>query len=141
MARVDFYILSGQDPQARRLTACRLVEKACRQGRSVYLQTASEEDTALFDNLLWTFRQGSFVPHETAARGGQEDPVLVGHEPPPEFMADVLVNVTPDMPHEFDRFSRIAELIDQDEAVRQAGRQRYKRYQEAGHELLTHHLE
>ena len=67
--------------------------------------------------------------------------MLVGHQTPPAFMADVLVNVTPDMPHEFDRFSRIAELIDQDEAVRQAGRLRYKRYQEAGHELLTHHLE
>lgn len=141
MTRVDFYILSGQDPQIRRITACRLIEKAYRQGRGVFVQTDSDAETRLFDDLLWTFRQGSFVPHETADKAGQEDLVILGHEPPPEFMKDVLVNLSQEVPQDAGRFARIAELIDQDDRVRQTGRIRYKVYQEAGHDIQTHHLE
>jgi DNA polymerase-3 subunit chi len=141
MTRVDFYLLGSGDPRSRRVTACRLIEKAFRQGHKVYLHTSSEEETRILDDLLWTFRQGSFVPHEPHPGASAETPVLIGHDAVPETMTDVLVNLSPEVPAGFDRFERLAELIDQDEAVKQAGRRRYKIYQAQGHEIQTHHLD
>ena len=141
MTRVDFYILPGRDPHTRRLTACKLIEKAFRQGHSLYLKTDSAEETRQFDDLLWTFRQGSFVPHELAGTPKAEAPVSIGHEPPPEGSRDVLVNMGMTMPEGFEAFDRVAELVDQDAAIRRAGRERYKQYQAQGHAITTHQLD
>lgn len=141
MTRIDFYVLPSSDPQTRRVTACRLIEKAYRQGHRIFLRTGSPEETRLFDDLLWTFRQGSFVPHELADSTEGEAPVLIGQEPPAAGPREVLVNMDLTLPADFGSFERVAELVDQEEAVKRAGRQRYKHYQLQGHELQTHQLE
>jgi len=63
MTQVDFYILSDETGTARALLACRLTEKAWKQGHRVYINTASPQQLADLDDLLWTFRAGSFIPH------------------------------------------------------------------------------
>lgn len=141
MTRIDFYVLSGDETQERLLTACRLAEKAYRLGHRVYIQTASTREDALLDDLLWTFRQNSFVPHARGQGGGdRECPVLVGHEPPPSFLNEVLINLAEPIPDSFDRFSRLVEIINQDEATRTAGRRRYRFYRERGLSPVTHQL-
>lgn len=141
MTRVDFYVLPSHDPHGRRVMACRLIEKAFRQGHTVYLKTDSLDEVNLFDDLLWTFRQGSFLPHERVDAVSREAPVVVGHLPPPPDMKDVLVNFGVDTPEGFSAFDRVAEVIDQDEAVKAAGRQRYRAYQSQGFTPETHQLE
>jgi DNA polymerase-3 subunit chi len=141
MTRIDFYLLASSDPHSRRVTACRLIEKAFRQGHKIYLHTSFEDETKMLDDLLWTFRQGSFVPHELYPGASSEAPVVIGHGSPPEGMSDVLVNLGSEIPAGFERFARVAEFIDEDEAVKQAGRVRYKGYQAQGHEIQTHHLD
>lgn len=141
MTRIDFYLLATADPQNRRITACKLIEKAYRQGHRVYLQTGSEEETRTMDDLLWTFRQGSFAAHEIHPGASDEVPVLIGHGAAPEAMADVLVNLALEVPVGFERFGRVAELIDQDEGVKKAGRMRYKQYKGAGYAPETHNLD
>ena len=140
MTRIDFYLLPSADPQNRRVTACKLIEKAYRQGHKVYLQTGSEQETRIMDDLLWTFRQGSFVPHEPTPGASEETPVLLGHNPAPEAMNDVLVNLSAEIPAGFERFARLAEFIDEDEAVKRAGRVRYKHYKDGGYTPETHGL-
>jgi DNA polymerase-3 subunit chi len=66
MTRVDFYILPPGDERQRLVFACRLTEKAYRQGLTVYLRAGDETTASQLDQLLWTFRQGSFVPHARA---------------------------------------------------------------------------
>lgn len=134
--RIDFYVLPGTDSHQRQLTACRLTEKAYRQGLEVYIQTTGPDETKRLDQLLWTFRQGSFVPHETG-QTDPETPVVIGEGPPPERIRDVLINLAADVPSGFERFARVAELVDQDEPVRQAGRQRYRAYQNLGYAVQT----
>jgi len=141
MSRVDFYILPGDDPGSRALTVCKLIEKAWKQGHTLFVRTGSAEETSQFDRLLWTFRQGSFVPHECHGSGDIEAPVIIGHGPLPESMQDVLVNLGEDIPAGFDRFQRVAELVNEDETTRQAGRRRYRQYQELGHDIQTHKLD
>jgi DNA polymerase-3 subunit chi len=135
--------LPGADPHQRRVTVCKLVEKAYRQGHGVYLRTSSPEETRVLDDLLWTFRQGSFVAHDVCAdpNAPVEAPVLIGHSAAPEAMADVLVNLAPDVPPGFERFERVAEFVDQDESVKLAGRVRYKAYKDAGYTPETHKLD
>jgi DNA polymerase-3 subunit chi len=53
----------------------------------------------------------------------------------------VLVNLSPEIPPGFERFERVAELVDQDEAVKLAGRRRYKSYQAQGYVIQTHNLD
>jgi DNA polymerase-3 subunit chi len=141
MTRIDFYVLPSHDPHTRRVTACKLVEKAYRQGHTVYLKTDTEEESRMFDDLLWTFRQGSFVPHELAGLPEPEAPVLIGHGAAPEAMADVLVNLAPEVPPGFERFHRVAEFVDQDELVKQEGRRRYKAYKDAGYDPEMYRLD
>lgn len=143
MPRIDFYLLPGANPQQRRATACKLIEKAYRQGHQVYLRTDSPDDTRMLDDLLWTFRQGSFVAHEVAGdpNAPVAAPVILGHGPAPLAMTDVLVNLATDVPEDYARFERVAEFIDEDAAVKQAGRVRYKAYKDAGHVPETHKLD
>ena len=141
MTRIDFYVLPGHDPHMRRVMACRLIEKAFRQGHRIFVRTGSESDTRMFDDLLWTFRQGSFVPHELADESDRMAPVVIGHGNPPGDMHDVLVNVGLELVPGFESFERVAELVDQDDVVRQAGRLRYKSYQSGGFPLQTHQLD
>src|SRR5688572_11838026 len=61
MSRVDFYVLSADAPDARLRYACRLAERAVEQGCQVYIQTP---DVQRLDDMLWTFSDGSFLPHE-----------------------------------------------------------------------------
>ena len=141
MTRIDFYVLPGDEPHARRVTACRLIEKAYRQGHRLYLKTESEAETQVLDDLLWTFRQGSFVPHELAESADPEAPVIIVNGVPPADMRDVLINLGSDMVVGFENFDRVAELVDQQEYIRRAGRQRYKLYQSQGYEIQTHQIE
>ncbi len=141
MTRVDFYILPDQAEQNRMVLACRLAEKAFRQGHQIYIHTSSEQVSEQLDELMWTFRQNSFVPHQLATAADQA-PVTIGHqEQAPDEQADVLLNMSAEVPLFFSRFKRVAELVNQAEDTRQQGRIRYKFYRDRGYPMHTHNLQ
>lgn len=139
MTRVDFYILEAGGAEARQRFACRLTEKAFAQGHRVFVHTGDPESARRLDELLWTFRAGSFVPHELA-EGDPGTPVHVGAGEPPREQDDVLINLAPEVPLFFSRFTRVAEVVDGDEGAREAGRERYRFYRERGYTLDTHNV-
>jgi DNA polymerase-3 subunit chi len=63
MTDIDFYILSAQEPLQRLDFACRLVEKAYRSRCKVYIHFDTEAQAKTFDELLWNYRDNSFIPH------------------------------------------------------------------------------
>jgi DNA polymerase III subunit chi len=147
VTRVDFYILAEDaDERAAELVACRLASKAFGLGNAVYLHVASPVHASRLDELLWTFQQGSFIPHARVEAwqppaGGLPPPVLLGHgEEPPSDHWDLLINTTDAVPLFFSRYRRVAELVPGVEAARQRGRERYQFYRERGYELHTHRL-
>jgi DNA polymerase-3 subunit chi len=138
MTKVDFYILKNGSTDH---TACKLVEKAYSLGHRVYVHTDSENQAKQIDDMLWTYRAGSFVPHQRLQSGDEkESPVLIGHQGSPEVDCDVLINLAQEVPLFFSRFERVAELIGSDEENRQQGRQRYRFYKDRGYPLDTHDL-
>ena len=64
MAEISFYILPSESTQERYMFACKLIEKAYRSGHFCYVLTDNAEQSQKIDDLLWTFRAGSFIPHQ-----------------------------------------------------------------------------
>ncbi len=141
MTRIDFYLLEDPAPNGVALLACRLAEKAFLLGNRIYIETASEEQAQALDNLLWTFKQGSFLPHARHLwADGKTAPILIGHGAEPQAEAQVLINLGTEIPAFYPRFERVAELVGPGDAVRQQARQRFRAYRDGGCELNTHNL-
>jgi len=143
MTRVDFYLTkTGQQKQIL-VTACRLAEKAFSRGHHVFIHTDDAASAQQLDELMWTFRQGSFVPHAVVEQGNQpdkHDKVVIGHDHDPEFAHDVLINLASTIPEFFSRFERVAEIVSGDPAQRDVARDRFRYYRDRGYELDTHEL-
>jgi len=141
MTRIDFYITRDTLNAARHPLACRIAEKAYNLGHQVYIHTESATQTRLMDDLLWTFHDESFVPHQSIESHSENPvPVLIGHHKEIDFEADVLINLTQDIPGFFSRFERVAELVNDDPDHKTQARDRYKFYRDRGYELNTHKL-
>ena len=138
MARVDFYVLSQSGEQARQLFACRLAEKAYRLNHSVHIVTQDQAAAERIDELLWTFRDGSFVPHRLVGANTAESPVTVSSAEVDMDARDLLINLADDIPECARAFPRIAELVTSDEMTKQKSRVRFAAYRDRGHELDTH---
>ncbi len=143
MPRVDFYVLKETDPKARNHFACRLTEKAFKKGHSVFLLTSSSEDSELLNDLLWCFREDSFVPHQIYGQSGVAPnlAVEIGHhqDVAPDF--DLLINLTNKIPLFFNQFQRVSEVVVQQEAILDATRNSYKHYKEQGCSLHLHNIQ
>ncbi|HXH02201.1 MAG TPA: DNA polymerase III subunit chi [Candidatus Competibacteraceae bacterium] len=138
---MDFYLLPQADPEARLDTVCRLAEKAYALGQRVYIHADSAEQARVLDERLWTFRDGSFVPHALEPAIGDElSPVRIGWQGAPTDFRQVLINLTAAMPTELGEFERILEVLDQRPEVLASGRERFRRYRELGLEPHTHRL-
>jgi DNA polymerase-3 subunit chi len=135
-ARVDFYVLDSDADRARLVYACRLVEKVFLLAQTVYVHTEGAQDSAAFDELLWTFADRSFVPHELAAGAAGGAQVQIGHGVPQA--ATVLVNLAAAAPEFYDRYERVAELVDGHPERREQGRRRFAWYRAQGLRPETH---
>ncbi|NJN48365.1 MAG: DNA polymerase III subunit chi [Candidatus Competibacteraceae bacterium] len=142
MPRIDFYVLPDQTPNGRLLLACKLSEKAYHSGYRVYLHTSSAEQARTVDDLLWTFRQGSFIPHALyPASADDRSPVLIGlAECPPELVNGVVVNLGQAPPPDFERFERVIEVVDQEPETLAFSRDRFRFYRERGLKPTSHKL-
>ena len=137
MTDIDFYILSAQEPQQRLDFACRLVEKAYRSRCKVYIHLDNDAEAKAFDELLWNYRENSFIPHGLVGSDDLEEncPVYIGSgdQQAPHF--DVLLNLATDIPATFARHKRLLEIVIQQDAVLAATRLHYKFYKERGYPI------
>jgi len=141
--RVDFYITEDAAPAARLRLACRLAEKAYVAGHRVFVSSTDEAELAQLDDLLWTFADGSFVPHALVRDDAPaaEEPVVLGRRVPGNGPLEIVLNLAGEIPDFASRAQRVIEVIDGDAARRAAGRVRFKAYREMGCELSTHELQ
>lgn len=142
MARIDFYVLKQPGEVSRQTFACRLAEKAYRLQHTVHIHAGSAADAKRIDDLLWTFRDGSFVPHHIvgAVAGGLDSPVTIGTDQQSVDARDLLINLSDDIPACAKSFARVAELVTSDDECKQQSRKRFADYRSQGHTLETHHV-
>ena len=142
MTRIDFYVLSDESTDARLRYACRLAEQEAERGSRVYLQTGSTGDTQRLDDLLWTYNDRSFLPHEIAG-GTPPHPrvmVMLGEVNAPPSHRDLLINLTDSCAPDAGTYPRIAEIVDVDPDRKRKARERYKQYREQGLTLESHNV-
>ncbi len=144
MTQVDFYILENDSEDARLRLACRIVDKATQQDQHVFINSSSDVEAQTLDELLWTFSQGSFIPHKVVRHKVDAPPreqVVIGlNQPPVGERWDVLINLAADVPDFFSRYERVAEVVDGNAARREQSRERYRFYRDRGYKLNTHQV-
>ena len=141
--RVDFYVLKSASANQRSAFACRLTEKAYLKDLRIVIVNDTLSDAKTLDDLLWTFSERSFIPHQIWLDESSVDAATKVHlavlpATPPS--ADLLVNLAARLPDRWERYARIAEIIDADEDRRRLGRERFKTYRDLKVALATHQL-
>jgi DNA polymerase-3 subunit chi len=142
MPKIDFYLIPSPGEKERLAFACRLIEKAYKQQHRVYINTENQTIAHQLDELLWTYREDSFLPHNLYGEGPESaPPIQIGYNAVPDKHRDILINLSTVVPAFYTQFSRILELIPNDPTAQTAGRERYKFYRAANCEITTHKLE
>lgn len=140
MSRVDFYDLADGSNSER--FACAIAAKAWASGNHVHIHTQSEENSDKFDDLLWVYKDISFVPHEIFNKDtGNETPITIGHSNSFPDSSQVLINLGYDVPSFASHFERVIEMISGNESNKQAARERYRHYKDANHEMHYHKID
>ncbi len=141
---IRFYTLNDAGGSARLRQACALTEQAWLAGERVLVWLDGADEMARFDDLLWSFGERSFVPHEPLAAdpAASEAPVQLHAGALPDgagatFGTLVMLRETP--APEALRFATVIEVLDADPACRNAGRARFRWYREQG--LTPQHVE
>lgn len=147
MTRVDFYIISDANPQAEDTVACRLTEKALKQGYKILILGQSKKQLQSLDEKLWTYNDQSFIPHEiinelanTDDRHNEHLKVILSDNEQAGNSANLLINLSGKVPEHYSNFERIAEIVPAQEQERQQSRVRFKEYKKRQCELQTHNL-
>lgn len=136
---VDFYLLQGTNIQSIQHFCCRLAEKAWKLGNTVFIRTEDEQHAQVLDNLMWTYSDGSFLPHATSNNAlSTESPIIIGSKTAPAHTCDLIINLASDIPGQYNHYPRIAEIINENETIKTKGRVRYSQYDKKSC-LLNHH--
>lgn len=139
MTRIDFYVVADANPSARIEVAARLADKARGRGHRLYINASCEAEADQLDELLWSYRPTSFLPHQTV-RDGFSGSIVVGWGHEPMEHDDVLINLALAPPPFFSRFHRVAEVVNQNPGDLEAMRDAWRFYKDRGYPLQKHDL-
>lgn len=100
-----------------------------------------KEQADALDRLLWTHVATGFTPHCKAGLAlAEETPVLITTHLDTALRDRHLVNLSNEIPPEFDQFAHMTEIISLTDDVRLPGRERFRFYREQGYPLESHDL-
>ena len=141
IAKVDFYQLSPNTNQhERNLFLCKLIEKVYLRKHKLYIHCQDQQEANQIDELLWTYKDTSFIPHNLLGEGPSEaPPVQLGFDKTPTHN-DVLINLATEIPEFHTRFKRILEIaINSDDVSDTASHQEHLiYYQQQNFDISTH---
>jgi DNA polymerase-3 subunit chi len=142
MPKIDFYIIEETNPGARLRLVCRLIEKAHKNRHRIYIHTDVKAIALQLDELLWTYREDSFLPHNLYGEGPEPaPPIQIGFDAVPEKQRDILINLGAEIPEFHQQFARVLEIVSAEPEVQTAAREHYRQYREKGYAINTHKLQ
>lgn len=142
MSRVTFYLLQQQSAQAVKKFACRLTDRAWRNGMAVHIHTDNDIQCETLDRLLWEWREDSFLPHQIINSKATGAPITLGYEPP-KSMDDntLLINLSNQIPAFYKNFVRTCEIVDQSPGPVEVLREKFRAYVADGIQPETHQIQ
>jgi len=130
MTRVDFHSQVSDKIHY----ACRLIRKARPANCQFLVLSQDLAQAQALDQALWSFSASDFLPHTLI-----EDPlatqspiVISADQDAPSPHHDLLVNLSQSLPLQFQSFQRVIEIVSSEEQDANAGRQRFRLYQQQG---------
>lgn len=137
MTRIDFYQITESALNEDQLV-CKLCQKAYEAKQKVLLLTSSALHSQRLDQLLWTYQDESFIPHDQVEEEGMSTPILIQHEADPRGDRQLLINLSNEIPIYFAQFERVLEVVTDDNKT--LARNHYSYYKERGYPLNHHTL-
>jgi DNA polymerase III subunit chi len=132
--RVDLYLVNADSFDGCLPFLCTLTEKAYQQGYSLQVQLESAAMAQAFDQLLWTFRPASFVPHQLDST----DTVGVCKADSIGVAPSLLIRChLPESPTPLS-IARLLQIVPNQESLRECARRHYRFYQQQRYLLTTH---
>lgn len=130
MTRVDFH---SQVSDKIHYT-CRLIRKARAANCQILVLSQNAEQAQTLNQALWDFSATDFLPHVLIEDPlAAQTPILIAsHLTMPLPHHDVLINLSQSLPEQFQSFQRVIEIISSEEQDADAGRQRFRLYQQQG---------
>ena len=125
---------------SREYFACTRAADACGEGREIHIHARSPEEAASLDDLLWTFRDISFLPHcVIEGDDSRSEPITIGwQERAPG--GDVLINLAAEVPPFAESFAHILEPVPGDPELKQEARARFRHYRDRGLDPVSHEV-
>ena len=116
--------------------ACRLVRRALASGKPVGVRVPPAAMDRL-DELLWSFDATEFIAHRRWDGTTEPAPgeVLLVDDAARLPHRGLLLNLAESLPGDAFQFERVLEVVGREPALVQAGRVRYRAYQQAGAKL------
>ena len=134
MTEISFYHLL-HTPLERALP--KLMEKVLESGARAVIRTGSAERAIALSDVLWTYDQGSFLPHGAARDGNQDrQPIWITPDDENPNAADILVLTDGAQASDIGSWRRCLEMFDgRDEMAVTEARRRWSDYKGADHDL------
>lgn len=138
MTRIEFY----SNVADKKLLLLSLAEKALNKRRHMTILTENLQVATDVSDYLWQHQPTSFLPHVLANHEqAGKTPINVACQINATGQTDeitqdeILVNLTPQNPPFFSRFTQLVEMVGDDESDKSSARQRYKFYRDRGYEI------
>jgi len=132
MTRIDFYF----NVTNKQSLIFDLVTSALIKHRQVTIFEHDEDKANIVSNDLWYMVPESFLPNKLAIdQLANDTPVVVHWHENQFYQDDMLINLTAKEPKFFSRFTKLVEIVSDDEQDKKLARARYKFYRDRGYEI------
>lgn len=135
MPRADFYLIAKpRFSEQPLLLVCELARKAYAVQQPTLILTRDFAQAEALDELLWSFDEDAFIPHQLAGDDDDDHIAVLIAPPGVETPARVLtINLREQCPQAYG--DRVLEVVAADPAEREGSRTRWREYQRLGFEL------
>lgn len=130
MTRVDFHSQVNDKINY----SCRLIRKARAANCQILVLSEDQQQAEQLDHALWCFSPSDFLPHVMLGDPlSTVTPILITTDLNAELPHhDLLINLSHRLPENFSQFSRVIEVVSQQEDDANTARQRFRQYQQQG---------
>ncbi len=140
MPRADFYLIQKERfREEPLLLVCELARKALDANLSTLVLARDVDQAERLDDLLWSFDDDAYIPHQLA--GDDEDelaPVLIAAPDADTPMRTLVINLRDAAVQ--GSVERVLEVVPADDGARGPLRERWKQYKSRGFDLKKHDM-
>ena len=141
MPRADFYLIAKPRFASQPLRlVCELARKACDANLPTLVLVRDTAQAEALDELLWSFDENAYIPHQIAGEDADEEEAVVLIAPPGVDIPQRPLVINLRDAAWLEACDRVLEVVPDDPAAREPLRERWRQYKAAGYDLSKHDM-